>query len=296
MFGSHLTGIYEKAFESGDSLEQRLGKAAELGFDFLEISIDETDQRLSRLWWDRRQIYQLRRNCERCGVPVSSMCLSGHRRFPFGSANRESRLKAYEIMDRAIDFAFELGIRVIQLAGYDVYYESSTPESRRLFMEGMRWAANRAARKQLMLAMEIMDTPFMNSITKYMGYEAMISSPWFRAYPDMGNLTAWPENDPDMEFAGGIKSIVGVHVKDTMQASGAFEGRFKGVDFGKGCVDFKRSFGQLEHLGYRGPYMVEMWYKPGSDDMEEVRRAQSWLEEQYIAGTGGRQEETCWKN
>ena len=35
----------------------------------------------------------------------------------------------------AVLFAREFGIRVIQLAGYDVYYEPSTPESLRLFAE-----------------------------------------------------------------------------------------------------------------------------------------------------------------
>lgn len=61
------------------------------------------------------------------------MCLSAHRRFPFGSADPAIREKAYLIMDQAIDFAVDLGIRTIQIAGYDVYYEESTFDSRRLF-------------------------------------------------------------------------------------------------------------------------------------------------------------------
>ena len=34
-----------------------------------------------------------------------------------------NRSKPYEIMEKAILLADDLGIRVIQLAGYDVYYE-----------------------------------------------------------------------------------------------------------------------------------------------------------------------------
>lgn len=284
MFGNHLTGIYEKAFDPSDTWDQRLQKAKALGFDFLEISIDETDERLARLYWTRDQMEALRQAFRRNEIGISSMCLSGHRRFPFGSADPEIRAKAHEIMDRAIDFAYALGIRVIQVAGYDVYYEQSTPESVRLFREGMLWSAKRAARKQVMLAMEIMDTEFMNSIVKHMGYEAMINSPWYKVYPDMGNVSAWTENNVDEEFARGIGSIVGVHVKETEKVTGDRPGKFKCVKFGTGCVDFARRFGQLERLGYTGPYMIEMWYQEGSSDIEEIQAAMCWLEEQYKAG------------
>lgn len=287
MFGNHLTGIYEKAFDPRNTWDQRLKKAKELGFDFMEISIDETDERLDRLYWPEDRIEELRQVCRKNAVGISSMCLSGHRRFPFGSADPAVRAKAHEIMDRAIDFAYTLGIRVIQVAGYDVYYEKSTPESVRFFREGMLWSARRAARKQVMLAMEIMDTEFMNSIVKHMGYETMINSPWYRVYPDMGNVSAWTENDADEEFARGIGSIVGVHVKETKRADGSHPGKFKCVKFGTGCVDFPRRFGQLERLGYTGPYMIEMWYQEGSSDMEEIRDAACWLEEQYKAGVSG---------
>lgn len=117
MFGNHLAGIYEKALDPSDSWERRLRKAKSLGFDFLEISIDESDERLERLYWPREEIEGLRRLSSAEEMPIRSMCLSGHRRFPFGSADAAVRGKAYDIMDRAIDFACAAGIRVIQLAG-----------------------------------------------------------------------------------------------------------------------------------------------------------------------------------
>ena len=281
MFGIHECGIYEKAFSPDISWRERLMRAKELGFDFVEISIDETDERLARLYWSREEKKELLDAIFETGVAIRSMCLSAHRRFPFGSANAEIRRKAHEIMDKAIDFADELGIRVIQLAGYDVYYEESTEESVRLFGEGMKWAAERAARKQVMLAMEIMDTPFMNSITKHLKYEEKIASPFFKVYPDLGNLTAWEENDPAKELEKGIASIVGVHVKDTLPPKGDFKGQFKCVPFGDGCVDFAARFAQLDSLGYTGPYMIEMWYENGTDDITEIAKAKQWLIGQY---------------
>ena len=281
MFGQHVVGIYEKAFDPKIDWPERLRRAKALGFDFVEISIDETDERLARLDWTKEEKKALLDAMWETGVCIRSMCLSGHRRFPFGSADPDVRARAYDIMKKAIAFAGELGIRVIQLAGYDVYYEPSTPESVQLFKDGMRWAAEEAARAQVMLAMEIMDTPFMNSITKHLQYENAIQSPWYKVYPDLGNLSAWEENDPEEELNKGIHSIVAVHVKDTLPPKGDFAGKFKCVPFGEGCVDFTARFAQLKALGYTGPYMIEMWYQDGTDDVAEIAKAAAWLDKQF---------------
>ena len=290
MLGEHLLGIYEKAFDPQDSWAERLRKAKALGFDYVEISIDESDERLQRLDWSRDEMEALRRSCFQEGIGFYSMCLSAHRRFPFGSADPEIRVKAHEIMEKAIDFAVAMGIRVIQLAGYDVYYERSTPLSVKLFQEAMVWAAKKAAQKQVMLAMEIMDTSFMNSISKHMAYESMIRSPWYKVYPDVGNISAWPENNVDFEMARGADSIVAVHLKDTLAVTDQFGGKFKCVPFGSGCVDFVRRFRQLERNGYTGPYMIEMWYAEGTDEMREIANAKAWMELQFSAAM---EEATC---
>ena len=80
MLGNHLLGLYEKALPPGLRWEERLLAAKELGFDYLEISIDETDERLSRLDWTAEQRRELHRALLETGVPIQSMCLSAHRR------------------------------------------------------------------------------------------------------------------------------------------------------------------------------------------------------------------------
>lgn len=284
MLGHHLLGLYEKALDPADDWKIRLGKARALGFDYMEISIDESDERLARLDWSAAEMEALRCACYEARMPLLSMCLSAHRRFPFGSSDPAIRDRAHAIMEKAIDFAVAIGVRVIQIAGYDVYYEPSTPQSVRLFREAMAWSAQKAAQKQVMLAMEVMDTPFMNSISKHMAYESMLHSPWYKVYPDVGNISAWPENDVNYEFENGINSIVAIHLKDTLAVSGDYAGKFKCVPFGTGCVDFPQRFAQLERLGYMGPYMIEMWHDPeDSDDLQSVRQVKAWIAQQYYA-------------
>lgn len=280
MLHGHLLGIYEKAFPSEWSWARRLKAAEELGFDFIEISIDESDGRLSRLDWNGPEREELHRALAHSAVNLQSMCLSGHRRFPFGSADAETRARAYDIMEKAVLFAKEFGIRVIQLAGYDVYYEPSTQESLDRFMDGLRWACGLAEAHQVMLAMEIMDTRLMNSITRYMDYKQELISPWFTVYPDLGNLSAWG-NDVVQELALGKNEMVAIHLKDTLAVTDVFPGQFKCVPFGSGCVDFTGAFQQLERAGYRGPFLIEMWHQPGEDTLDSIRKALHFIHAQY---------------
>lgn len=172
-------GIYEKALPKDKTWKERLEIAKEAGYSFVEISVDETDERLARLDWSEEERREFREAVAQTGIRVPSMCLSGHRRFPLGSENPETREKAFEIMKKGIELAVDLGIRTIQLAGYDVYYEEENERTRELFIDGMKKSCEWARKANVMLAMEIMDHPFMSSITKYLEYAEMINSPFF---------------------------------------------------------------------------------------------------------------------
>lgn len=263
-------GIYEKALPAGEDWFARLKMAKELGFDFVEMSVDESDHRLARLDWSREQRMAVVDAVARTGVRIPSMCLSAHRRFPLGSEEDATRAQGLEVMRKAIVLAQDLGIRVIQLAGYDVYYQEANDHTRERFRAGLKEAVEMASRAQVTLAMEIMDYPLMNSISKALGYAHYLNNPWFQLYPDIGNLSAW-DNDVQMELASGAGHIVAVHVKDTQQ------GVFKNVPFGQGVVEFERCFKTLLDTGYRGPYLIEMWSETASDPIKEVREARAWV-------------------
>ena len=144
----HPLGIYEKALPKDLSWPERLVLAKSCGFDFVEMSVDETDERLSRLEWSTTQRASLVEAMLETGVAIPSMCLSAHRRFPFGSRDEIVRQRAREIMTKAIRLARDLGIRTIQLAGYDVYYEEHDEGTQQRFAEGLAWAVEQAAAAQ----------------------------------------------------------------------------------------------------------------------------------------------------
>lgn len=129
-------GVYEKALLK-TPLPAMLDRAASLGFETFELSLDETDERLSRLSWTAADRRALRRSAEDAGVQLYSACFSGQRRFPMGSLDGETRRRSLALMEQAIHLCVDLGIRVLQVAGYDVYYEPRTPETGRRYLEGL---------------------------------------------------------------------------------------------------------------------------------------------------------------
>lgn len=96
--------------------QEKLECAKACGYDFVEISIDEKDDKLARLDWSADERRELVALMEEVGIPIRSMCLSGHRKYPLGASDPAVQQRSMEIMEKAI-----------QLAGYDVYYEDSTP-------------------------------------------------------------------------------------------------------------------------------------------------------------------------
>lgn len=245
-------GIYEKALPNDFSWLEKMQAAKKAGFDYIEISIDESEERLERLDWSDEEIEKIRSYMRETGIVIPTMCLSGHRRYPFGSKNKETREKAMEIMEKGILLAQKLGVRCIQLATYDVYYEESDKETKELFLEGMKKAVEMASRAGVILAMEIMDTAFVGTIIRAMHYLKEIPSPYFKIYPDMGNLTQF-SGDVETEFELGIAETVAIHIKETKP------GVFKCVPFGQGTVRFVDIFKKLKELNYSGMYLIEMW-------------------------------------
>lgn len=256
----NLVGIYEKALPETMSWQDKLSEASSLHFDFIELSVDESEARRKRLDWSDKDIYALRHMCEDLNIPFHSMCLSAHRKFPFGSIDPSIRKQAQQIMSKAIILAYKMGIRVIQLAGYDVYYEPATQTTHENFIKGMQWAAKQAENAGVMLAVEIMDTNYLNSLSKFEILKREVVSPYFMAYPDVGNISGW-NYDTCTELNLSRDHIVQIHLKDTYKVKEGYPGQFRDLVIGEGDVDFLSIFQTLKQMNYTAPLVIEMWAK-----------------------------------
>lgn len=285
-------GIYEKALPQDLSWRETFELTHELGFNFLEFSVDESDERLARLDWTREQRKQIRDLMWDTNTRINNLMLSGHRRFPLGSADPAVRKQALVMMEKAIDLCVDLGIHNIQMAGYDVFYEEKTMTSREYYVENLTKCVQMAAKKNIMLSIETMDDPFINNLAKIAHYHDQVKSPWLQAYPDLGNLSAWPENDVPAEIETYLDTICAIHLKDSKAVTPTFAGQFKNVPFGEGCVDFTGLLRLLSRLGYSGSFTIEMWSGDNGDEnaVAEVKTAKEFFD-QIFAEVGIEQEE-----
>jgi L-ribulose-5-phosphate 3-epimerase len=251
-------GLYEKALPAELCWEARLATAANAGYDFMDISIDESDSRLARLDWPASERAALRCAIANTGVPIMTMCLSAHRKHPLGSHSPRMRRQGLEILRKAIEFAADIGLRIIQVMGYDVFYEPSDEQTRACFVESIKWGVRWAGQAGVMLGLENVDNPFLESVSKGLHLVREVDSPWLRLYPDMGNLAAAGYHPPD-EILLAKGYMVAIHVKDSLPRV------IRGVPFERGIVPLEATFHALAQIGFWGPLGVEMWASMDQD-------------------------------
>lgn len=253
---AYTIGLYEKAMPGNLSWSEKMRAAKKAGYDFIEISIDETDSKLERLEMTRSEREELVGLMYETGIPIRTMCLSGHRRYPIGSSDPHTRRRGMDIMEKALELADDLGIRIIQLAGYDVYYEESTDDTRASFLENLKIAAEMAASRGILMGFETMETEFMNTVGKAMYYVNKVDSVYLNVYPDLGNITnaavAYGTSVTD-DLETGRGRLVALHLKETVP------GKFREIPFGTGHVDFEGGIRKAWELGVRR-YVTEFWY------------------------------------
>ena len=253
---AYSIGLYEKAMPNTLTWKEKLEAAKEAGYDFVEISIDETDAKLARLDWTKEERLELVKTMYEVGLPIRSMCLSGHRKYPLGSSDPATEARSLEIMEKAIQLADDLGVRIIQLAGYDVYYDESTPETVERFGRNLKKAARMAARAGVLMGFETMETEFMNTCEKSMKYVDKINSTYLNVYPDCGNInnaaiTYGTDVLADLRSCDG--HVVAMHLKETVP------GKFRDMMYGEGQVDFPAMIDTAWEMGVRR-YVTEFWY------------------------------------
>lgn len=260
----YLLGLYEKSMPNTCSWEEKLLNCKKFGFDWLEISVDETDDKLARLDWTDEEINILKELITKTGVPIKTMCLSGHRKYPLGSLDVETIQKSLDIMSKAIQLASKLGIRIIQLAGYDVYYSKGNEKTKETFICNLKLAVEMAAKEGILLGFETMETSFMDTVKKSMEYVNLVDNPYLQIYPDMGNLTnasVLYQHDLVADIQSGKGHLVAAHLKETKP------GHYREVPFGTGHTDYNKVITCCKNLGVR-MFVGEFWYV-GQNNWEE---------------------------
>ena len=262
-------GLYEKAMPGYLSMAEKLRAAKKAGYDYVELSIDETDEKLHRLDSSREKRLELIDIMYQEKIAFRSICLSGHRKYPLGSLEPDIEKRSLEIMEKAIILAADLGIRTIQLVGYDVYYETGNEATRERFIRNILKSTEMAARCGIVLGFETMETPFMNTVEKAMEYVKIVDSVYLTVYPDLGNITNAAKiykTSVEEDIRSGKGHLCAMHLKETLP------GVFREVPYGTGHVNFEKGIRTAWECGVRR-YVTEFWDAGHKNWEEELEQA-----------------------
>jgi L-ribulose-5-phosphate 3-epimerase len=271
----YTLGLYEKAMPITLSWEEKMIACKEAGFDFIEISIDETAAKQERLDWSDKKRSEIVELMFKHDVHLGSLCLSGHRKYPLGSLEHQER--SLEISEKTMKLASDLGIRIVMLAGYDVYYTESTEDTKKRFLKNLIKTCEIAGKYGVTLGFETMETEFMNTVEKAMKYVDLVGSPYLNVYPDLGNITnaavaAGKDVLDDIETGKG--RLVAAHLKETEP------GVFREMEYGTGHVDFESAINKFKELGVKR-YVAEFWHK-GEENWQQILKDNNNFLRKYL--------------
>lgn len=267
-----LFGIYEKALPRAIRWDQKTKSAKAAGFDFVELCIDESPDRIARVDLPASEARRIAEIAGDSGLCMHSLCLSAHRKFPLGSLDSETARYSIELTKKTMNFANNVGLKVLQIAGYDVFYEESSDETCARFREGLATVAGLAEEHGLMLGFENVDAEMSKTIERCLDIITSIHSACLKMYPDFGNLSA-QDVDYLTEMPKARDYIIGLHIKDTRRDV------LRNVGLGEGTVDFDRMFAVLREMECVAPCVIEMWNEDRDDSTEIIRSALQFVKD-----------------
>ena len=93
--------------------EDRVIAAKEAGYDYVEISIDETEEKISRLDMTGEERFEMVSAMYETGLPIRTMCVSALTKYSLGNDDPQFSARGMEILEKSIRLADDLGHRKV---------------------------------------------------------------------------------------------------------------------------------------------------------------------------------------
>lgn len=262
-------GLYEKSICSNLSWEDKFSLIKDAGYDYFEIAIDASPQRLARLE-DRAEQLHIRRASEALDTPLYTFAFTANRFYPLGSEDDSIRAEGIRLLKRALDFAAFVGARTVNIASYDEYEKPRNKNTEGLFLDSLKECVNHASMRGVIISLETMDTTFIDTTRKALQYVRLIDSAYLQIGVDPGNISAMG-HDPIIDIPTGGGHIVEVEFKDTRP------GVVRDIFFGEGTLDFDACFRMLHEIQYQGFLAAEMWCHDNPSYHPNIYKAAQFL-------------------
>lgn len=239
-----------------------LRKTKEIGFDTVDIFADPLDM-------DIRERCTIKRECDRLGLPIVSICCVAVGLIDFNPSVQRfhmDRVKAY--LDLAYDYEAE---NVLLVLGEYIWQQEVIPpeEQWRTAVQNCRILGDYAADLGLKIALEL--EPFrlslVNSVDTMVRFLEECNHPAVGANIDISHLHLARVAPEELRRLKG--KAIHVHISD---CNGKVHGD---LPPGRGVVPFEAYLKEIRDLGIQGAMSVELEYSPEPDRIVE------WVTEAY---------------
>lgn len=226
--------------------------AARAGFQGVEVNLEPSEE--YSLESTDRELLALRKCVEDAGLAVSAANSREQWKYPITSADRETRARGKQVIERLLRSAATLGAGAVLTipGGVDLGLFAAKPEIVRYdeaykrSLDALRELAHETAERcEVYMAVENVWNKFLLSPLEFAAFVDEIASPWAGVYFDVGNvmLTGYPEHW--IPILG--HRIKRVHVKDFRRSIGNIEGF---VSLLEGDVNWPDVHAALRGIGY----------------------------------------------
>lgn len=256
-------GLINSAWaQAGRDTAWGIRKTKELGFDAIDIFTDPLDI-------DVRERLLIRRECERAGLPIVSLCCVATGLIDFNPSVRRFHV---DRVTQFLDLAREFSARnvLLVLGEYIWNREVIRPVDQWAFaVDTCSRLGDYAAELGLQIALELEPFPLslLNNVDNMVRFIDDVNHPAVRANIDVSHLCLAKVNPQEVSRLAG--KATHVHISDC-------DGKVHGdLPPGRGVVDFGPYLQEIAKLKIEGTMSIELEYSPEPDKIEE------WVAEAY---------------
>jgi len=237
-------------YPSTYTVDEVLEASAKIGFDGVELNLDEKKLKLSKK--ERKAIVE---KAASLGLELPSLCTSLLWKFNLASPDEKTRKMGVEILKKGCEFASDIGSKVFLVVPAVAVPEVPYQEMWNLSKENILKAASTAEEYDVILGIENVWNRFLYSPLEFRKFIEEINHPHVKAYFDVGNIyflgfpQQWIRHLSDL--------IVCVHVKGFLRSAIQFRQLLEGD------IPWSEVMKALREVGYDGFLNVEVSPYPG---------------------------------
>jgi len=233
--------IYPSSFTTDEVLKA----SREIGYDGVELNLDEGMLKLSR-----KERASLAETAESLGLELPSLCSGLFWRYNLASPDETVRRKGIEILKAGCEFAADIRAKVLLVVPAVAVPEMSYQKTWELSKKSILEAVSSAKDYGVDLGVENVWNRFLYSSVEFRRYIEEVNHPNVKAYFDVGNI--WFLGFPQEWIRHLAELIVCVHVKDFHRQTLQFKPLLQGD------VPWPEVMKALREVGYDGFLNVEV--------------------------------------